>query len=223
VRIPDYPQKAWPVGTDLLLGVDTSDHSGSPEGTTKAMPVSGLADYYANQQPYSGETCIPRLNVGSALAMVSGRVNLTFWTAAKTEQVTTIVTNSGATAAGATPTYCAMGVYLMTGDGTPAGSSLALQGACANDTSLWAATFTEYDRSLVVPFTKVRGLRYAFATMIVSSQALPQLFGYNGTIAFGAKPPVISGQISGQSVLPSTIAAGAWGTTSQMHLGLITP
>ena len=44
-RIADYPQKAWPVGSDLLLGVDTSDHTESSEGTTKAMPVSGLADY----------------------------------------------------------------------------------------------------------------------------------------------------------------------------------
>jgi len=176
------------------------------------------ADYWSGQQLASGETCIPRIDVGQSAALTSGTMQLTYWTAAKTETVNNIIGNTAGTAAGATPTYCAMGCYLVNAD-----NSLTLQGACANDTTLFAATFGSYTRAVTTPFQKVQGKRYAYAVLVVSAAAMPNFNGYNGTVAMSTVSPRVAAALTGQSTIPASITSASLSSASQMLCGAVTP
>jgi hypothetical protein len=176
------------------------------------------ADYLTGQQMASGETVLPRFNIVSGAPLTSQLLALSFWTAVKTETVNTIITNTGSTAAGATPTYCAMGVYSVDASG-----NLTLIGQCANDTTLFASTFTNYSRPVTAPFQKIQGQRYAFGLLVVSAAAMPSILGYNGSTVMAATPPRITGQQAGQSVLPASVPAGSVAGTASMYFGAVTP
>ena len=180
--------------------------------------LANIGDYIAGQQLASGEVNLPRYNIGSSAALVSGTMHLTYWTAEKTETINNIIGNTGNAAAGATPTYCAMGLYSVDGSG-----NLTLLGQCANDTTLFAGTFIAYTRAVTTPFTKVTGQRYAFAYLVVSAASMPVMIGYNGTTVLSSFAPRISGVVSGQAALPASVPAGSVVTSPHMCFGAITP
>jgi hypothetical protein len=192
----------------------------SPEYQAILNPAPSLPalDYYTNQQLAAGEGCTPRLTGGNAPVLASGVVQFTYWTAAKTETCNTIITNTGGTAAAATPTYCAAGIYSVDASG-----NLTELAQCANDTTLWAATFTQYNRALTTPFNKVAGQRYAFALLCITGAATPNFFGYNGTFVMASTPPVLCTKLTGQASLPASVPAGSLAGTSGMYFGAITP
>lgn len=175
-------------------------------------------DYYSNQALAVGETTMPRLNAPTGATLVSQQLQLSYWTASKSEPVINLGMNSAGTAATATPTYCAFGMYQVNSDG-----SLTLVASCANDTTLFAATFTEYIRPNITPFNKQVGTRYAFGVLVVSAVAMPNLVGYNGTVVAAPKAPTLCKTVVGQSVLPASIAAGSLAGSSSFYYGEIFP
>lgn len=184
--------------------------------TTALQPPAH--DYWYGQSIASGETTIPRIPVGNGAALVSGLAVFSYWTAIKTEICNSILTVSGTVAAGATPTYCAMGVYSVDSAG-----NLTLLSQCASDTALWAATFNAYSRALTTPFQKVTGQRYAFAPLIVTAAALPVLDGLNGTVQLSTTAPRLASSIAGQAALPASVPAGSLVSASSFYFGAVTP
>lgn len=175
-------------------------------------------DYFASQGLVSGESTIPRMNPGATVPVASQRLQLTYWTAAKTETVNNIGNTTGSTGAGATPTYCAMGCYSVAANG-----NLALLGACANDTNLFSTAYAFATRAVTTPFQKVQGQRYAWGILVVTAAATPTMIGYNGAVEETSTAPVLSTSLSGQSVLPSSITAGSLSGFGSMIYGVVTP
>lgn len=209
-------------GPGAVVTLSDQDYS-KLSSTFKASTLSADAavtpgDYYTNQGLASGETCLPRTNTGTGPTLVSQKLQLSYWTAAKTETINQIGTFTASTAAGATPTYCAMGCYLVAANG-----NLTLLGACANDTTLFAATFTEYLRAVTTPFQKVQGQRYAFGILVVSAAAMPIIDGYSGTVLKASVAPVLTSALISQSTLPASITAGSLSSTASACFGEVTP
>lgn len=176
------------------------------------------ADYFSNQQLASGETCLPRIAFSSGAALVSGTVSLTYWTAAKTEVCNQLSAVSGGVAAGATPTYAAMGIYLVDSAG-----NLALLAQCASDTTLFSVTFSTNTRALTSQLGKVAGQRYAFGLLVVSAAGMPTPVGPNGTLQLASIPPRLAGQLAGQAALPASIPAGSVANSASGYLAAVTP
>lgn len=157
----------------------------------------------------SGEATMPRTGISSGQAVASGTLNLTYFTARKTETITQVRVPSGGTAAGATPTLCRVGIYSEAGNG-----DLTLVASIASDTALWAATSTEYLRSFTASLSKVAGQRYALGLIVVSAAALPTFYqptspnsAIHGTIM--ARAPRLAGLVAGQTDLPSSVVAAS--------------
>lgn len=139
----------------------------------------------------------------------SGTVAFGYWTADKTEAITTVTTYTGNTAAGATPTLCRVGIYSVAANG-----DLTLITATTNDTALWAATFSTYAKALAATFNKVAGVRYATGILIVSGAAIPLMVSasYGGSVVQSATSgvaPAIVTNLTGQTDLPSSVAVGS--------------
>jgi hypothetical protein len=176
-------------------------------------------DYYSNQQLASGETCLPReCGIGSTTALVSGNMPVTYFTAQKSEVVNQILGFTGNVAAGATPTFCAMGWYSVDALG-----NLTQVGGCANDTTLFAAAFTTYTRPLITPFLKQAGQRYAYGLLCISAAAMPTLSGYNGAVVLANVAPRLSGIVNGQVALPTNVPVGSVSNATQVPIGAVTP
>lgn len=176
------------------------------------------SDYFTTQGLASGESCIPRLNVGSTVPLVSGTMLMSYWTAVKTETVNNIGFTVGNTAAGATPTYCAMACYKAAAD-----NSLTLLGACASDTTIFNVAFATVLRAVLTPFQKVQGQRYAFGILCVSAASMPTIEGYNGTVTLSGNSPVLSKTEVSQSSIPASVTAGNLSGTSSSVFGYVTP
>jgi hypothetical protein len=185
---------------------------------SESAALINLGDYDATQQLAAGEAVLSRINVPTGAPLVSGTVALTYWTAGKTETCNTIIAVNGSTAAGATPTYAAMGVYSVDGAG-----NLTLAAQCASDTTLFASSFTGYSRALTAPLSKVMDQRYAFALLVVSAAAMPTPNGFSGTMQLANFAPRLAGLLAGQASLPASIAAGSITNTSSAWFGAVTP
>lgn len=140
----------------------------------------------------------------------SGYLQLTCFTADKTESINTLTAYTGSVAAGATPTVCRMGVYSVAAD-----DSIALLTSTANDTTLWSATFNAYPKALTTPFAKVAGQRYAVGLLCVTAATLPQFHGISyGTTTIAntlvSIPPARLNRVTGQADLPASVAAGGF-------------
>lgn len=169
----------------------------------------------------AGETTLPRWGAVSRVTMGTGVVRFSFFTATKTETVNNLACCTGGTAAGATPTYAALGVYSVGADG-----ALTLVASTASDTTLFATGNTTYTRTTLAPWSKVAGQRYAFAALVVSGAAMPSIVSANfsgPSSEMSTRAPILAASLSGQSELPASVAAGALGTSTQMLYGAITP
>jgi hypothetical protein len=137
-------------------------------------------------------------------------MRLTYWTAKPgTPPLTQIFTATGTTAAAATPTICRMGVYSIASNGNG-----TLVAAITNDTTLFAATSTEYIRTLTTPasgvFSPVAGQRYANAILVVTAVAAPTIIScVMPSAATAARPPLLTATLTGQADLPASFTSGS--------------
>ena len=156
----------------------------------------------------SGFLTIPRwaTNTTSLSLGGSGSLHLTYFDADKTAVVTTVGARSGGTAAGATPTVARIGLYSVAANG-----DLTLIASTANDTALFSAANTNYSKSFSASATVTRGQRLAVGVLVVSGATMPTLVGNSGNAGSSelAIAPRLCGLVTGQTDLPSSVAAGS--------------
>lgn len=168
----------------------------------------------------SGEEAFPRFAIdATTVPLSSGTIRLAYFVARKTENIDNVRMVSGTTAAGATPTLCKMGLYSVDGSG-----NLTLEAATANDTSLFAATNTQYTRALGSTVAKTAGQLYALAAIVVTGATAPQVYGRLTTPANeGAIAPRLMGAVTGQTDLPASILVGSVVASANWIYGAVTP
>lgn len=136
-------------------------------------------------------------------SMGAGVLNLTFFTAVRSEVITQAQACSANTAAAATPTLVKMGLYSV--DSAGAGTLVA---STASDTSLFASTNTIYTRSLTASFAKQAGQRYAFALLVVTGTTAPTTVTTASITTIGgllaSVAPRSAGTLAAQTDLPAS-------------------
>lgn len=150
----------------------------------------------------TGEETYDRDKINStAVATGSGSLRLTYFTAKNDEALTSVDMWTGGTAAGATPTLIRVGLWTA----NAAGQLLALVASTANDTSLLAATNTQYTKAWSA-YTKIRGTRYACGLLVVTGATAPTMTGatFGGQSSILGLSPMLCGTLGGQSDLPSS-------------------
>lgn len=152
---------------------------------------------------------VPGRLLASTVTLVSGWVCLSAFTARRTQTISSITVGTTATAAGATPTLCRLGIYSVN-----EADDCTLVASIANDTTLFAAANTTYSRNLTAPYELVLGQRYATAFLVVTAATFPSMVGVQldstaFTIAHGKTPPFQFARLTGQTNLPSSIAAAS--------------
>lgn len=156
----------------------------------------------------AGESAMPReLAMSAAVTMTSGTMRLSYFTARKTETITSVRIISGTTAATATPTLVRVGIYSQAANG-----DLTLVASTANDTALLAGTSTVYTKALQASWAKVAGQRYAFGILVVSGVAMPTLTGYAYQTSITSEifqAPMTCSAVASLSDLPSPTIANA--------------
>lgn len=150
-----------------------------------------------------GQETFPRLFAATPNTPGSGTMRVTYFTARKTEKVSSVRAYTGGTAASAI-TLSRVGLYSVAADGT-----LTLIGSTANDTALFSATSTTYTKALQAATQVYTGQRYAIAPLIVATTA-PNLYGLPAVPTNElAQSPRITGAVTGQADLPATVAPGS--------------
>lgn len=163
-----------------------------------------------------GEENLPRKRLAAGSNLTSGTMQLSYWTARKTESVSQVRVLSAGTAI-ATPTLAKVGVYTVASDG--AGTLVA---STASDGTIFGSTFNIFTRSLAAPFTKMAGQRYALAVLTVAATA-GSCYGCNVFGGEAAASPRGTGQIAAQSDLPASFTAGQVAATSFFCYGALLP
>jgi hypothetical protein len=163
----------------------------------------------------TGEEVMPRDDVAGEVALVSGVVYWSFFTARKTETITQCRTATGATAA-AGLTLARIGVY------STNGTTLTLVASTANDTSLWTAGNTMTPKNFSSSFGKVAGTRYAMAYLAIGT-TMPTLEGVQIRPNSVALPPRIQGELSGQTDLPASQLESGLSGGFRRFQGIILP
>ena len=163
-------------------------------------------------------------SINSAITSTTGLIRLSYFRAIQTLPYTAIRCATGSTPAAATPTVCMMGLYSVASD-----DSLAQIAVTQNDTTLFAAANTDYQRSFVASVELVAGTVYAAGAIIVSAAATPTLMGAVSAMggvtaasmpAYSADRPCFS--VTGQTTLPPSIAAGSLVvSTSNVHYAIV--
>jgi hypothetical protein len=174
-------------------------------GTT-ASPANTTGPAYQAVAPYSGELLTAGEAVQHRVAftqqqpLTTGTMFLTYWTAARTETAAHVVTTTGGTAASGL-TYANIGFFTVAANG-----DLTLVASTGDlHTTLWIATFTDYDSSLGAGFTKVAGTRYALGLLAVGTTP-PNLWGQ--FVSYAGTAPIIAGTAA-EATLPATLAHGS--------------
>lgn len=163
--------------------------------------------------PSGVEASMPRLAVvGSASITTTGNLRLTYFTAKSATPRTSSIVTSGGTAAAATPTLVRWGIYSVAANG-----DLTLAAAIANDTALFATTFTPYTRALTSTWTPVVGARYALGVLVVSGAATPTISGHSALSATQCSlAPRLGGVVTGQTDLPASVANASVATSREL-------
>ena len=162
---------------------------------------------------------ISRFDVnGNTLATGTGNLRLSYFTAYRDGAFTKMRAWCGTTAAAATPTLVRFGVYW-----AAANENLTLVASTVNDTALFAAASTVYEKPLSVTVHLTAGQRYAYGFLIVTAAAAPTTHGMIFlTSTEAAVPPRLNGFVASQTDLPSTIAAGSVSaSTTNMYMALV--
>jgi hypothetical protein len=201
------------VGDTIISKVDGSVYVCTAAGTpgTWVSPTSGAlpAGYtsIAGDRVTTGETVPQRDRIGGTVALSTGGVYWTNFTAEKTESITTVEMGGiGAAAAGVT--LARVGVYSV--DAT--GALTALLASSANDTTAFNAASKTQPFTLSSTWSKVAGTRYALAFIMVAT-TMPSVHGLtlpsNGWIAarLCLLNPMLGGRFLSQTDLPASMAA----------------
>lgn len=150
------------------------------------------------------EANMNRLDVTGAsyVTMASGTAVFSYFRAKQSITIASLKAYTGSTAAAATPTTIKLGVYSVdeaTGD-------LTLLASTANDTTLFAATFTGYTKALSAPVALTAGNRYAYGILEVSGAAVATLQGvvFAGFQAEFFREPRLSAIVASQTDLASS-------------------
>jgi hypothetical protein len=212
------PTAAVALNSQKITGVANGSAAADAAAFGQVTPYTG----YDGDLLTSGEETINRKSVSSSCSMPSGTMRLSYFTARKSETINNIQAATSATAASPTPTLCQMALYSVDGSG-----NLTLVANCANDTTLFAATSTLYTRALTSSYAKVKGQRYAFGILVVTAAATPTVVGNNTSSPaslFGSSgAPRVSGNVTGQSSLPSSVAVASVNDTANILFGIVTP
>lgn len=188
-------------------------------GANASIQAVALTD--GNSIASGTETMARTVARDQSIAPVTQELILTYFTARKSETVNNVRVNTGNTAAAATPTLCRIGLYSVDGAG-----NLTLVASTANDTTLFAGTFTVYTRAFSVGYALVAGSRYALGLLVVSAAAMPKfggIFPGGGVNAEIAIAPQLAGHITAQADLPAGPVAPAGGGYGGMFYGVVTP
>jgi len=132
----------------------------------------------------TGNETIPRpwADAFGAVHMAgSGFIMLSYFTAYRTETANFVACQTGSAGAGATPTLCKMGLYLVNNQFSPT-NNLTLLSATANDTALFANPYAGYKRQLLTPVAMTAGTRYAFGILVVSAFGMPAIACQQGAL-----------------------------------------
>lgn len=167
----------------------------------------------------SGEPVMSRDALNStSIAMTSGVLRFSFFTARKTETINSVRVPPGAVAAGATPTLIRVGIYSVAANG-----DLALIFSSVSDTSKLASTSSSSSFALSATWSKVAGTRYAVGLLVVTAATAPQVPGQNNMpTTEGAVAPRINGALSSQADLPASSTDVALGSTgSRLYFALV--
>lgn len=163
----------------------------------------------------TGEEVLPRDDVAGEVAIVSGVVYWSFFTARKTETITVLRNATGSTA-GASLTLARKGIY------STDGTTLTLEASTASDTAMWTATNAVYATPLSASWNKVAGQRYAIA-YLATGTTMPNLEGVNVRPNSVALSPRILGELSGQTNLPATQLESGLSTGFRRFQGIVLP
>lgn len=168
------------------------------------------------------ETTARELATSNTGPSTSTSMRLTYFTARRSETTTQVRTFSGTNAAGATPTLCRIGLYLI-----DASDNATLVASTANDTALWAATNTAYVRSWSTPYAKIAGQRYALGLLVVTGATAPSwpstLSVASGLTAEMAQLPRLGGVLPTQSDLPGSFLNASVTSSAIRYYGVILP
>jgi hypothetical protein len=177
--------------------------------TTGPFPPDQLA---------AGFATLPRWGVNVAtLALATGTMQLTFFTADKTQSVSGATVRTGSTAAAATPTLCRIGLFSVAANG-----DIALIASTPNDTTLFAAASTTYTKAFSASVGVTLGDRLAVGILVVSGAAMPTMAGNTAGTLLGSAEMAIASRLAGQvaslSDLPSsTVAASIANNTALIY------
>jgi hypothetical protein len=143
-----------------------------------------------------GEEVISRDDVVSGQAVDTGTVFFSYFTARRSEAITKVQVNTGGTA-GVTLTLARVGVY------TAIGGTLTLVASTTNDTTMWTAANTAYQKALSATWNKLGGQRYAVAVLVIGT-TMPTLEALAVRPLTVALPPRIQGELVSQADLPAS-------------------
>jgi hypothetical protein len=160
-----------------------------------------------------GISTLNRRQLVSTTALLSQRLALGFVTAPTAMTVTKVRTYTGNAAAAATPTLAQFALYNVDGTG-----AMTLVASTANDTTLFAAPSTMYERPFTASVDLIAGQRYAAGVQVNSGVAMPQLVTSLGNVVGAqvtlAYPPRLVYLNPVAAALPPTIAAPTAGQNS---------
>lgn len=186
-----------------------------------AAPRAALTTYVnqvaSTEDSLTSGQMVPRRDLMqvNSVSHATGTLGLTFFTGDKTETINNVTAYTGSTAAAATPSLCRIGIYSVDGSG-----NLTLVASTPNDTALFAATTTAYQKALSASFSKVAGQRYAVGLLVISAAAMPTFMGplaVSNPVAQASNvlEPKLTARLTGQTDLPSSIAVGSLVSYSQ--------
>jgi hypothetical protein len=151
----------------------------------------------------TGEGTFARALAYNQLQLITQNAWFSYFTAQRSETVDWVTTYTAAN--GATITYGAISIYTVDSAGnlTQVGTTGDLHA------SIWASSFTMYTEQLTAPFSKVAGQQYAIGVLAVGSGTPNLLCAQTQNGAPLALAPALFANLSGQSSLPSSVAAGS--------------
>lgn len=222
--MPEYPNSLAPV-LGPTYGLDPSE---ATDDEVTAAIAAEVARADASYEPYNGlsgnlltagQETINRLDAwADTVPVVSGRLQLCFFTARKSETIASLRMSTGLTASGAL-TLAKMGLYSVAGNG-----DITLIGSTANDTSLFMGTYTNYTRALTAPVAVTKGSRYGFAYLLVGSSAATFAGApWGGSNAEAATLPLMAAVLTGQTDLPASVAVGSLSGFGRFTYGVMLP
>jgi hypothetical protein len=168
----------------------------------------------------TGQEVFSRELLTSTKSLTSGALFLSYFTARKSETITQLRSYSSTPAAAATPTLVRFGLYTVASNG-----DLTLVASTPNDTALYATASTAYTKALTAGYALVKGVRYVFGVLVVSSFTVPTVTAAPAITALDSttQSPRMVGVVTAQTDLPSTIASGSIGTTGQRIFAALLP